>query len=54
MAMDVKHALTACEDLKTVRQRLQVLEDVYKRQELLRAANERLEELMAEWDGIIT
>ncbi len=23
-------------------------------EELLRAANERLEELMAEWDGIIT
>ena len=28
MAMDVKHALTACEDLKTVRQRLQVLEEL--------------------------
>lgn len=28
MAMDVKHALTACEDLKTVRQRLQVLDDL--------------------------
>lgn len=28
MAMDVKHALTACEDLKTVCQRLQVLADL--------------------------
>ena len=28
MAMDVKHALTACEDLKAVRQRLQVLQDL--------------------------
>ena len=28
MDMDVKHALTACEDLKTVRQRLQVLQDL--------------------------
>ncbi len=28
MAMDVKHAKEACQDLKTVRQRLQVLEDL--------------------------
>ena len=28
MAMDVKHALTACEDLKAVRQQLQVLRDL--------------------------
>ena len=28
MAMDIKHALKACEDLKTVKQRLQVLEDL--------------------------
>ena len=28
MAMDVKHAKAACQDLKTVRQRLQVLEDL--------------------------
>ena len=28
MDMDIKHALTACEDLKTVQQRLQVLQDL--------------------------